>query len=217
MAMDGWIEPNAEDRAAAIGVPAAKRQAVVNREEKEAELNALILSLQNAQLARQLSGCTWWTVLIPSELGTEALITTKKHADVTRGVSNHNKGSPHIQLWRTLLRTLIDLTSGNVEATSDVDCVKQFVKEMESKSPDMGHAFVAQARLKVVKDPKTMILFYSLSGLLEPPIRWKMDSALHRFFQAPKAVVKPGTAPPTEAEKKVQARVDKLRIELGLK
>ena len=94
MAMDGWIEPNSEDRAAATGVPAAKRQAVVNREEKEAELNALILSLQNAQLARQLSGCTWWTVPIPSELGTEALITTKKHADMTRRVSNHNKGSP---------------------------------------------------------------------------------------------------------------------------
>ena len=180
-------------------------------------MNALTLSLQTAQMTRQLSGCAWWTVMIPAELGASALATTKKHADQTRGVSNHKLGSPHIQLWRTFLKTLIEATSGNADLKGDVQIVTNLVAELEKKGPEMGHYFISQARLKVVKDPKFMILFYSLSEMIEPGARYQADMAIHKLLNFMKAEVKPGTAPPSEAEKKVQAQVDKIRAELGLK
>jgi hypothetical protein len=214
--MAGWLDTTAEEATQATGQPAAKRQAVVNREAKEAEMNALILSLQTAQTARQLSGCAWWTVMIPAELGANALATTEKHAEQTRGVTNHKMGSPHIQLWRTLLKTLIDSTSGSAELKEDVQTVMKYLSEMEAKGPNMGHYFISQARLKVVKDPQFMILFYSLSDMIEPGARYMTDVAMHKLLASMKAEVKPGTAPPSEAETKVQAQVDKLRAELGL-
>ena len=217
MAMtEGWLDESMEDKAAANGQPAAKKIAVVSREAKEAEMNALILSLQTAQTARQLSGCAWWTVMIPAEIGASALATTKKHAEQTRGVTNHKLGSPHIQLWRTLLKTLLDSTSGNAELKEDVQIVETYIKQMEEKGPTMGHYFISQARLKVVKDPKLMILFYSLSDMIEPTARYRTDMAIHKLLNHMKSEVKPGTAPPSEAEKKVQAQVDKIRAELGL-
>ena len=154
--------------------------------------------------------------MIPAEVGTNALATTKKHADQTRGVTNREMGSPHIQLWRTLLKTFIDMTSGNTELKEDVQTVTKYVTELEERGPSMGHYFISQARLKVVKDLQFMILFYSLSEMIEPNARYKTDMSIHRMLTHLKSEVKPSTAPPSEAERKVQAQVDKLRAELGL-
>ena len=206
----GWITDNS-----AIAQP-VKRQAVEGKDDKTQKLNLLILSLQNAQTTRQLSAATWWTIIIPAELGKSALETTRKHAEQTKGQSNHKMGSPHIQLWRTLIIQLLAMTSGNTEVENEHKTVIEYLKEFEAAGPNLGYKFVTQARLKVVKDPANLVLFYSLSELMEPTKKFTLEHGIHQLMLTVKAEIKPGTAPPSEAEKKIQQQVDQLRAELGL-
>ena len=161
---EGWIT----DTTPATPAPAKRVAIAEGKEEKTQKLNLLILSLRNAQATRQLSAATWWTVVIPAELGKGALETTRKHAEATRGQSNHKLGSPHIQLWRTLIAKLLDMTSGSTETGAQHKTVEAYLKEFEAAGPTLGYKFVTQARLKVVKDPENLVLFYSLSELMEP-------------------------------------------------
>ena len=195
----------------------AKRMAVKSNSDKQQQLNLLILSLQSAQAARQLTGAVFWTALIPAELGKDALKTTRGHAERTKGQSGHKFGSPHVQLWRTFLKTLLGAISGKAEIEEECKTLKSYLSSMEEAGVAMGHKFVSQARLKVVRDPEKMIVFYSLSTLLDPQIRCKMDNALHKVIVNLKGEIKPGTAPPSDAEKKIQSQVDELREELGIK
>jgi hypothetical protein len=165
----------------------AKRVAVQRKEEKMQKLNLLILSLQNAQMTRQLSGATWWIVLIPSELGKGALATTKAHAEKTKGQTSHRMGSPHIQLWRTLVIQLVEMNSGEADLEADIKTAATYFKVFEEEGPVLGHRFVTQAGLKLVKDPNDMVLFYSLSDLIEPRGKWLLDTSLHQLFASVKA------------------------------
>jgi hypothetical protein len=61
-----------------------------------------------------------------------------------------------------------------------------------------------------------MVLFYSLSELMEPVQKFAIENAIHKLLFLTKAEIKPGTAPPSEAEKKIQQQVDQLRADLGL-
>lgn len=195
---NGWIT----DTAPPAQAP-AKRIALEGKDEKMQKLNLLVLSLQNAQAARQLSAATWWTVLITAGLGKHALETTRKHAEATRGQTNHKMGWPHIQLWRTLIVQLMAMTPGNAETEAEHKIVAAYLKEFEAAGPTQGYKFVTQARLKVVKDPANMVLFYSLSELMQPAHKWAIDAAIHKLSLHTKSEIKPGTAPPSEVEKKI--------------
>ena len=210
--VEGWIT----DSTPATPAPAKKMAVSESKEEKTQKLNLLILSLQSAQATRQLSAATWWTVVIPAELGKGALETTRKHAEATKGQTNHKMGSPHIQLWRTLIAKLLEMTSGNTEAEEQHKIVEAYLKEFEAAGPTLGYKFVTQARLKVVKDPENLVLFYSLSELMEPVQKFAIENSIHKLLTSIKGEIKPGTAPPSEAEKKIQQQVDALRTELGL-
>ena len=139
----------------------------------------------------------------------------EKHAELTKGKSGHKMGSPHVQLWRTLVKKLITMVENVDHLQTQVQALREYLAEFEKVGPDKGHMYIAQARLKQVKDPEKMILFYSLSTLMPPVLRHAMDTALHQSFL--KAEVKAGTAPPSEAEKKLHKDLDNLRAELGLK
>ena len=215
-----WIDHD-EDESKEGGSPAPHPKHVAvgshDRESKMATMNHMVATLQGLQLTRQLSGAVWWTVILPIALCADALETTRKHAELTKGKSGHKMGSPHVQLWRTLVKKLTATIESTGQLQSQLDVLKAYLVEFEKVGPDKGHLFVAQARLKQVKDGEKMILFYSLSTLMAPADRHATDTALHQCFESLKGEVKAGTAPPSEAEKKLQKKLDNLRTELGLK
>ena len=189
-------------------------------EDKEAlqrELNHMVATLQNLQLTRQVSGAVWWTVMIPSELGEQALAVTKKFAEDTRGKSNHGMGSPHIQLFRTFIMTLVAAGKKDESLAAEITALEEYLKEFEKAGPKEGHRFIAQARIKNLKDPKFLMLSYALSELLDPAVKHRIDTAIHTSTKKLGAEVKSGTSPPTEAEKELQKSVDSMREKLGIK
>jgi hypothetical protein len=51
---------------------------------------------------------------------------------------------------------------------------------------------------------------------MQPAHKWAIDAAIHKHSLHTKSEIKPGTAPPSEVEKKIQQQVDQLRADLGL-
>lgn len=206
-----WIEASDEPETSPT-----KRAAVVGTAAKQLELQHLILSLQNAQMTRQLTGAVFWTVMIPISMGKDALAATKAFALKAKESKNHKMGSPHIQLWRTLVKTVLSMSNQEKSLAEHVTVLEKYLKAFQDAGPENGHQFVAQARIKQIRDDSKLILLYSLSTMLEPSDRWRVDKAIHTILLFHKCEIKPGTAPPSEAEKKIQQAVDQLRAELNI-
>ena len=155
---------------------------------------------------------------MPDHLLVPALKAVKDHATKTQGQSGHKFGSPHIQLWRTFLRTLLAALWKKPDISAEIpETLEEHVKSMEEAGVDMGHCWIRQARIKELKEEGKMLLNYGISNLLEPEKAFRMERALHGCFMIFGCQVKPGTAPPTLAEKKLQKDIDALKVELGWK
>ena len=113
--------------------------------------------------------------------------------------------------------TVIQSATPDTSLEAEIKALKEFLTEFEKAGPKEGHRFVSQARIKNFKDPKQLMLSYSLSELLEPTAKYRVDQAIHQATRKMGAEVKPGTAPPTEAEKELQKSVDSIREKLGIK
>ena len=214
------MDDDAEDKKEAA--PAAKRAAVgmTETEDKEERLNLMILAIQTAQKQRMLEACAWWTLICPIELIQPGLNVTKEHAKQTKGMTGHKMGSPHIQLWRTFLKTLINHAEklpAEPDHREEIETVKLHLQQFEKAGPQSGHLFCRQARAKTLKDPTKAIFHYALSPTMAPDAAHKTDCAIHRLMTALKCEVKPGTSPPSLAEIKLQRSIDQLKLALGKK
>ena len=99
----------------------------------------------------------------------------------------------------------------------DVNLIQEHMKSFEKAGPSAGHTFIAQCRVRVLKDTEHMILYYALSSLIEPTLGHRLDAALHRCFLVMGSEIKQGSAPPSLAEKKLQEHINDLKKELGHK
>lgn len=213
--MTTWLD--VEKQEPLQGGAPSKRSAVgaSDKEAKERELNHMIVTAQSLQITRQLMAIAWWTIMLPSAILAPGLATTRKHAEETKGKSGHKMGSPHVQLWRAVLKALIQYLGGTEALNSQLEIIQEHLTTMETAGPDLAHEHIRQARIREIKDPEYMILHYGISNLLPPLKAHAMETALHTCFKHMKAEVKVGTAPPSEAEKRLQTDIDNLKKELG--
>ncbi len=156
---EGWLnlgDADASMEAADGSQPAKKRVAVgqSNAEDNETRLNHMILSIQTAQKQGMLEAIAWWTVMCPNYLVQPALNTTKEYAKKTKGVAGHKFGSPHVQLWRTFIFTLIANVKELPEVKKEMDILADHLKQFEEAGPLNGHKYCRQARAKELRDPE---------------------------------------------------------------
>ena len=97
MADNQWLDLEEDESANQSRKMRAVDSSTINKTLLQNEMNALILSVQTAQMTRHLQGAAWWNIMTPASLVGMAGKTAKAHADKTRGVSNHGYGLPHFK------------------------------------------------------------------------------------------------------------------------
>jgi hypothetical protein len=202
--------------------PPATRRAVGSsaKEQMERELNSLKLQANLAQQSRIQASVGMWSIMMPFELITQPAAVAKAFATKHKGQSKHNFGSPHVQVWRAMLVSIIKAceelepeTKTKIESSMEI--LKEELKQFELAGPQRGHEFIRQCRVKQCKDESQGLLHYCLSHL-RPNMR-ETDIAMHSALQTLQATILPGTAPPSELERKVQKDIEAIQAILGKK
>jgi len=186
----------------------------------ERELNSLKLQSHLAQQSRIQASVGMWSIMMPFSLIEQPAAVAKAFAQKHKGQSRHNFGSPHVQVWRAMLVTIIKEGEAievvqKATITNSLEIVKEELKQFETAGPNRGHEFIRQCRVKQCRDEAQGLLHYCLSHL-RPNMR-EIDIALHQILQVLQATILPGTAPPSELERKVQKDIEALQAIMGKK
>ena len=198
------------------GKPSAKTRAVGNSDKDVliTQLNHLKLTAQLKQEVRLLMSAVFWVALVPLEIAKPAIDTAKKFADKTRGVSKHNLGQPHPQVWRALLNTMItriQATTVGQELKQYLDVLVHYYGEF-TKDPLRHMCFIKQARVREVKDGKATV-HWSLPTIAENAP--EIDRAIMECMVAVGGDVRAGTVAANPMERKLQQDIDSLNARLG--
>ena len=195
--------------------PASKARAVVreDKEKLEQELTSLILTLQNSAAIRNLNSAVFHSALVKSDLIAESLTTAKNFAERTKGISGHKYGSPHVQIARTFIKSLM-AKCASMSGEAEFIKLKEFLAEFEQGGPEQAAMLVAQLRVKQCKDKSTGVVMWALCNLMDPGARAEIDNAMVKLLKAAGAELKTGTAPQGDLERKLQKRVDEIREKL---
>ena len=205
--------------------PPSKTRAVgdTQKEALEAQHNHFILSLQNAQMIRQLQAVAWHTFITPPEIVNEAIATNKKHADLTRGQSGHKHGPQHVQIYRAFLSSLLNAIASkdidkdlNQEIAAQTKFIREHLQAYEKAGVKQGWRSVAQIRVRLAKDGKG-VLNFALSTAMGPMEKFALVNALIDTLLFIGAETKPGPPPRSDAERKAQDNIDALKTRLGVK
>ena len=158
-----WL--NDDDAANGSAAPAASRRAVgsTNKELLTRELASLKLQANTAQKERITASVGMWSVMTPAELLTKPINVAKKFATDHKGKSKHNFGSPHIQVWMSVLKNSVIHTEAKLllnQHTHDekifekaLDRVKKEIEMFERKGPENEHKHqMAQMAMHVILD-----------------------------------------------------------------
>ncbi len=212
-----WIEDE-PDLGPAVGGPPAAKVRVVNTEDKEAmerELNHLKMSAQTRQDLRMTMAAIFWCALIPLELAKGAIAAVKRHGEQTRGVSNHGRGPPHAQLWKTLVsdvcKALAQVAELGPTDNEALKCLQDHHKEY-MQTPANFWMFIGQARVKEVKNEKA-ILHWSMANTLDNKVH--VDRALIHALTKLGGDIRPGNAPANPLERRAQTDIEALAFRLG--
>ncbi len=199
--------------------PAAKLRAVgaTTAESDEDKLAQLLLVIQTKQEVRQTQAAVWHSYITPLNIVAPAIAVQKAHADQTRGQSGHKLGPPHVQSFRAFMATLVSLLE---KAKSELTEVQEshtiLAKELEnyqSAGVQSAWLIISQIRYKETKEGKGVVNF-ALSDMLEPGRRHRLEIALYHALVALGSEVRPGAAPASDSERKVQKQIDVLKAKL---
>ncbi len=94
----------------------------------------------------------FYSALVKAEVIEEALATAKAFADKTRGQSGHSYGSPHVQIARTLLQTLIKKGHEANPSEPALTPLREFLAKFEQAGPEGAAQMMAQLRVKLCKE-----------------------------------------------------------------
>jgi len=219
MVKGGWVntDTDAEEEEEVLTMPAKKeKRGGSDREEKMSRLNHMICTIQNLQLTRQQSAVAWWAVELDATLTKKGVEAVKKHAEETKGVSNHGKGSPHIQGYRGFMRSVLKKMRDMNWDNAQIELIAKHITDFEEAGAELGHYFVRQCRFRILKNQDRVLVMYALSSLIEPGLAFQIDTTLHKVWAAVKGTIRPGSSPPSQAEKKLQQDIDALKAELGI-
>ena len=97
------------------------------KETLERELASLKMQAQTAQQQRVLMSVGLWTVMVPAEIVEPALKVAKTFAMKHKGASQHKFGSPHVQVWRQILMTIISEASEKKTTLEDQQKIEQAI------------------------------------------------------------------------------------------
>jgi len=216
-----WLD--ADDRAsqpAKVRAVSQSHMGAQSKEQLDLQWTHMILTMQNTQASRLASSAIWHTFMGDAELVKEPMAATKKFAEKTRGQSGHRFGSPHVQAWRAWIHsTILRMEALNLDADQDKPALealahlKSHLADFEKATPAQGHMFVSQFRARLTKEQRGVVQ-YSLSNLLEPTARYKLDQAIHMILAKLEVEYKVGTAPPSECERKLQKAIDSMKESL---
>ena len=190
-----------------------------NKEALERELNAAKLQLQNCQQIRLLMSTTFWSLRGPISIAEAPLKVATEFSDKYKGQSLHKAGSPHVHVWRSLLKTVTAALAAKDPANKDANTqlvlqtLQDHMKSFEAAGPKKGHMFVKQCRIKRCREEALAIISYQSSQLLTN--RSEFDSALHLGLITLGFEVLEGTAPPNDMERKAQRYVEDIKAQLA--
>ena len=185
------------------------------------EMNHMVVTLQTAQATRMLTSSGMQVYMVPIQLAAPAIEVNKKHADQTRGKSGHKLGSPHVQSWRAFLKNIVYQTSSIKPEQKDLVQCRQglvtYIADYEAKGVSLGYTTISQSRVKTTRDPEKAIVMFAMADLVEPVMRQQVTVCVHTLLLHLKAEVRPGTAPATDAERKLQTGIDSIKEKQGMK
>ena len=218
-----WLN---DDETSGSVAPPATRRAVggTNKEQLTRELASLKLQANTAQKERITASIGMWSVMTPAELLEKPIAIAKKIATDHKGKSKHNFGSPHIQVWRSVLKNMVIHAEAKLlmQQTYDekmieraLDRVKKEIEMFEADRPEDGHKHIRQCRVKTCKDETKALLHYALSHLVED--MRGTDLAMHVILDFLGGDVLPGSAPASELERQCQRNIDDVKAQLGVK
>ena len=189
---------------------------MATKETLEMQLNHMICTAQTMQSCRNLEAVAYWTVLGPSAIYSPAKRATEEFNKRTRGQSGHRFGSPHVQAWMSLVRSLITNAENIVPIAAYLEVIKLHMKDLEAMGPEKAQIdLVATCMTKTVKDEKMMILKYALSVKIEPTKKQALEVALHEVLKHFEGDIRPGSAPLKLSEKNLQIHIDTTKKLLG--
>ena len=215
-----WMDGDAGEPAG----PALQRTArrAVGSSTKEAltrELQSLKMQAWNAQQTRLNASVGMWTIRVPFALVKAPLAVAKDFATKHKGQSQHKFGSPHVQVWRSFMVSLIthaknaEKENKNEKLEDAINTMNVALSTFETDGPKQGHKHIRQCRIKQCREETQGLVHYALSPLLENPR--KVDMAIHLAIEAVEGSVLPGTAPPNELERQVQINIDAVKAMLA--
>lgn len=199
----------------------AARRAVgsSNKEALTRELNSLKMQAWNAQQTRLNASVGMWTMRVPFALVKTPLAVAKDFATKHKGQSMHKFGSPHVQVWRSFMVSLIaqakkEFKENKNEKLEDaINTMNMALSTFETDGPKQGHKHIRQCRIKQCREEANGLVHYALSTLLENPR--KVDLAIHLAIEAVGGSVLPGTAPPNELERMIQTNIESVKAMLA--
>jgi hypothetical protein len=178
----------------------------------------MILTLQTAQMNRQMQACSWKTWMTPGDLLLDAIATNKAHNDKSKGISGHTMGPPHVQSYRAFIAKVISMSEPLCKDQTSLDhltVMKEHLKRYEAEGVSNGWQTIDQFRVRLTKDQQG-VLNYQLSSMLEPAVSFQVEQALAHTLKIIGCQIKPGAPPRSDAERKAQTSIDELRVLLGL-
>ena len=185
--MSEWLEAEAQG-GAAEPVVKTPRTGSTSREAMQRELNLHIGCAQALHMNRQLQA-SWHSYITPKEVVTDAIGVNKAHNDKTKGISGHRYGPPHVQSYRTFLKTLLRLATQikpdpNANWKEGLTIMEEHITNYEAKGSELGYQSVNQFRVKTTKEGKGVIN-YQLSDMLEPTVRYKIENSVQILVEIP--------------------------------
>ena len=95
-----------------------------------------------------------------------------------------------------------------------LDIIKEHLAKYEQKGVNQGWMSVAQLRVRETKDKKGLLNF-QVSHLLFPANRHALEVALSHILLKMGCEYRPGGPPRSDAERKIQAKIDDLKMQLA--
>ena len=171
-------------------------------------------------MLRQMQAAVWHVFLGPGELIEESLAATKLFNEKTKGQSGHKFGSPHIQAYRSFLKTVIRALEAKVEEEREVGTwikiLSDHLAKFEAAKVEGEHLYVSQFRVKKARDGRSVVTI-CFSDFLDPSTQHELLNVFLRSLQLLGCEYKAGSPPATDIERKHQANIDGLKAQLGKK
>jgi len=217
---DMWGDENmgspgkaAGERKKRRGAPEAQGHSV---QDLTMQLDTMKLVSNVAQKLRVHASVRMWTVMVPAALLQPAIDFAKDFGKNSKG---KNMGSPHVQIWRIVLKTII--TSAKERIASLVDgeeknhltqattVIENHLQALIASGPKKGFYHVRQVMVRATRSEKESILKFEVSQLLADPRSTEM--AVLYILEALEGRVLEGTEAATDLERKIQVHIAELK------